>query len=123
MSYLDAGLFLACALGVFLGGHIYAACGYVTIYVIAFSCHLIGFLYGVFYLKESRTQEYETKLKPKVCYIFQLKNILQSFKVMKVKRRNGLRHIINLNILLFGAYSIVAAGSVIDPLYARKKFK
>jgi Ca2+/Na+ antiporter len=139
---MDAAIMVSAAIGYWLGGQLFAKFGYVTVYVVALTCHVIAFLYGVFYLKESRLKRLEPDVKPekeqekpekkeeppqksktKLYHIFRLRNLVESFSVLTHKRANGLRHVVVLMVLLFGASSIVRAGTgIVSMTYARKKF-
>ena len=126
-----------------VSGKVKTAYGYEAIYGTAAVFHILAMVYGFFFIKDSHyirsrkgmmpnnssaaelTKENSSKTAaPKVNFsaIFNLRNIIESFKVAFRKREGGIRHIVIILMGLFGMYQFSNGIANININYAKKKF-
>ena len=120
IAVLDGMFSVAETIGGFVNGYIFASLGYYGSFGIASGCYLIGAMIIFFTVHDNKSKD-EQERKAKV---IDLKNVLESFKVLSKPRVHGLRHIVVILVICFqiGMFGFAGA-SYVDYLYIRRKFE
>ena len=105
-------------IGSYINGYLYAELGYYGSFGFASACFLLGLVIVFFTVHNKRdTENKETKTN-----VLDLKNVLESFKVLSKPRAENLRHIVIILVICFQVGMFSGGTYYIDYLYVRKKF-
>ena len=105
-------------IGSYINGYLYAELGYYGSFGFASACFLLGLVIVFFTVHNKRdTENKETKTN-----ILDLKNVLESLKVLTKPRAENLRHIVIILVICFQVGMFSGGTYYIDYLYVRKKF-
>merc|ERR1711892_912944 len=105
--------------GNFINPYIYAALGYYGSFGLGAACHLLAGIVAFFTIKNRKNPDYEgSKTK-----LFDLKNVLESFKVLTKPRPENMRHIVIILVVCFQIMMLGLSGAYsVEYLYIRRKF-
>ena len=119
IAVMDGMLVVGEMIGSFINGYIFASFGYYGSFGSALACYTLAFLIVLFTVKNIRIgQQKENKNG-----VFNMKNVLESFKVLTKKRAGSMRHIVIILVICFQLSSFSWHGtSSVDYLYVRRKF-
>jgi PCFT/HCP family folate transporter-like MFS transporter 1/3 len=119
IAVMDGMFSVAETIGSFINGYVYAALGYYGSFGIASACYMLG-LVTVFFTVHNKKNPDENGTKPK---ILDVRNVLESFKVLSKPRAGSMRHIVIILVICFqiGMFGMGGA-SYVDYLYLRRKF-
>ena len=120
IAIMDGMFAIAETIGSYINGYLYAALGYYGSFGCASACYLLGFVIVLFTVENKKISE-EKKTKTNA---FNMKNVLESFKVLSKPRPENMRHIVILLVVCFQIWNFSIGGtSYIDYLYVRRKFE
>ena len=119
IAIMDGMFSVAETFGSYVNGYVYAGLGYYGSFGCASACFLLGLLIVLFTVQNKKiSEEKETNNS-----FFDVKNVLESLKVLTKPRPEHMRHIVILLIVSFQIWSFSSNGtSYIDYLYVRRKF-
>ena len=105
-------------IGSYISSYLYAALGYYGSFGFASLCFLLGLVIVFFTVHNKKDpQNKETKTK-----ILDVKNVLESFKVLTKSRADNMRHIVVILVVCFQIGMFSGGTYYIDYLYVRRKF-
>jgi MFS family permease len=119
IAVMDGMMSVAATIGGFINGYLYAELGYYGSFGCASACFLLGLVIVFFTVKNQR----DTNKKNTKTSVLDMKNVLESFKVLSKPRPESMRHIVIILVACFqiGRFAYHGA-SYVDYLYVRRKF-